>query len=252
MINENNTQTVNLKELINKVNNLDVLDNDIRDDIIASLKTLQDYLMLQSENRLIKTNAPVGTIVYLCSVESVNRGLNATDENPAGDNEDLPIVIQKPFIPSTVYFDMLNNGYGQFVFGDLYTAIKFINDKMGLDVCRKYNFPTIEDDGAGNEVIYDNGTDMIELYSKFDSRVPEVFKNVVHCEVSAEDFLGINYTPMENPETDLGVEMQDEDPYDDCAGCECNCTDDCPHEVSSYDGDPCNVNCDDNCEECNG
>ena len=249
MINETNNQTVNLTELINKVNNLDALDNDIRDDVIASLKTLQDYLMLQSENRLIKTNAPVGTIVYLCSVETVQRGLNATDENPGGEEENLPVIIQKPFIPSTMYFDMLNNGYGQFVFGDLHTAIKFINDKMGLDVCRKYNFPTIEQNSDGDEVIYDNGTDMIELYSKFDSRLTEEFlQSVIHCEVSAEDFLGINYTPMENPETDLGVEMHNECVDDECAGCECDCFDDCPREVSPHDEDCCNANC----EECNG
>ncbi len=240
MINETNTQTVNLTELIDKVNNLYILDNDTRNDVIASLKTLQDYLMLQSEKRLIKTNAPIGTIVYLCSVETVNRGLNATDENPNGEDEDLPAVIQKPFVPSTIYFDMLNNGYGQFVFGDLYTAIKFINDKMGIDVCRKYNFPTIEDDGAGNEVIYDNGTDMIEFYSRFDSRVPEVFKNVVHCEISAEDFLGINYTPMENPETDLGIETLSE--------CECECA---PDECEGCEHECCDCSHEDNREDCN-
>lgn len=243
MINETNTQTVNLKELIDKVNNLDVVDNDIRNDIIASLETLHDYLSLQSENRLIKTNFPVGSIVYMCSVETVTRGINATDENPEGEEENLPIVIQKPFIPGTMYFEMLNNAAGQFVFDNLLDAIKFVNDRMGIGHCKLYNFPTIEYDDAGNEVIYDNGTDLINLYATFDKRIEETFKNVVHVEVNGEDFLGINYTPVEN---------SNECTDDECSKCECNCTDDCPHEVSPYDEDSCTANCDGNCEECNG
>ena len=135
------------------------------------LNALKEYQKLDKENCLLKTNIPLGTIVYICLITE--------------DKEDFTIE-QKAFVPGTVYFDVLNANFGNLVFDNIFDAIKLVNDRIGIEKCAENNFPTIDTE---TNMINDNGSALLTEFAHFDSRVnSEFFENkVIHTEIEIEE-----------------------------------------------------------------
>ncbi len=173
-----------LNELISRTS-IGVADANLRNSLLLGLNELKDYIELEENNQLIKTSLPVGSIVYMCTTEDQLFPNELHDDSTK--SEEIPVILQKPFVLGTVFFDIINMNYNKFIFGDILSAVRFINDRMGFDICRKYNFPTIENDGGDNEVIYDNGSSLFIECAIFDKRINEFIQNVVHTELSDID-----------------------------------------------------------------
>lgn len=133
---------------------------------ITNLLDMLAYRLLDDNNQIIKTNLPIGSIVYVCLMTE--------------DFKEFSLE-QKAFIPSSMYFDAINTGYGKVVFSDIRDAIRCINQKVGLDKCISENFPTIDE----NSTIYDNGSQILKEFSVYDRRLDdEFFKGVIHTDVN--------------------------------------------------------------------
>lgn len=173
-----------LNELISRAS-VGVDDAHLRNNLLLSLNELRDYIKLDENNQLIKTSLPVGSIVYMCTTED-QLFPNEPDDG-ISKPEEIPVILQKPFVPGTVFFDIINMNYNKFIFGDILSAVRFINDRVGLDICRKYNFPTIENDIDNNETIHDNGSSLFIDCAIFDKRINEFIENVIHTDLPEDE-----------------------------------------------------------------
>lgn len=155
---------IDLDDLIDDIKN-STKQSDNESNILNCLAALKEYQQLDKENRLIKTNLPLGTIVYVCLIEKDMSVFN---------------IDQKAFVTGTVYFDAINRGYGKVVFDNVIDAITCVNNVVGLEKCIDYYFPTIDNDG----VIHDNGSRLLDMFKSYDRRLDDnFFKNVIHTEV---------------------------------------------------------------------
>lgn len=175
---ENNKCIYNLQETIDRVKS-EVKDDTLRDSILSSLDILNNYMTLDGEHRILKTSVPLGSILYLCAITPVNPEDMSEETNKSKVNFDI---LQKAFVPSTVYFDILNVEYGRSAFDNVVDAIIMLNKEFGIDECIARNFPTVNDDGSIN----DNGSTMLTEFTYFDKRISKL--NIIHSETTKNDF----------------------------------------------------------------
>lgn len=167
---------IDIDDLIEKYSNNNT-DIDDSLDILMCLNTLKEYQKLDRENKLIKTNIPVGTIVYVCLIAKDQKN----DEIFSFE------IVQKAFVPGSVYFDMLNNGYERVVFSNVVDAIVCVQREVGDDDrLITAHFPTLNKDGSIN----DNGSNMLKEFSVYDKQLDDdFFSTVIHTEISEEELL---------------------------------------------------------------
>ena len=192
---------IDLDELIDTIKKFNKYSID-ESNILNCLIALKEYQQLDKENRLLKTNLPIGSIVYVCMVAQDMSTFN---------------IEQKAFVPGTIYFDMINQGFGKVVFNNVIDAIKCVNDLVGIDKCIEYYFPTFNMDGSIN----DNGSRLLQMFSSYDRRLDDdFFKTVIHTDVPEEDIINkLMSTSDINLNTDENLSnVRVENNSEDCDG----------------------------------
>ncbi len=117
-----------------------------------------DYLKRIQEKRILELPIPLYSIVYAVTEDRAfnwDSGKKPACESQLECNPDcefngkeckmLPFIEQKIYVPNSIWFDYITDNWGTKVFGTLKEAVKFINDKYGIDFCIENGLPTIDE-----------------------------------------------------------------------------------------------------------
>ena len=119
-----------------------------------------DYLKRIKEKRLIELPIPLYSIVYTVTEERAfdwGSGKEPKCENAMECDPEcefngkeckiMPFIEQKIYVPNSIWFDYITDNWGTKVFGTLKEAVKYINDKFGIEFCAENGLPTIDESG---------------------------------------------------------------------------------------------------------
>ena len=137
-----------------------------------------DYLKRVKEKRIIELPIPLYSIVYTVTEERAfdwESGKQPACENAMECNPEcefngkeckmMPFIEQKIYVPNSIWFDYITDNWGTKVFGTLKEAVKYINDKFGIEFCTENGLPTVNDSGEISIPGIDPNSEFMKAYA---------------------------------------------------------------------------------------
>lgn len=162
-------------------------------------KIALDYLTLTRDKRILELPIPLYSVVYAVTEE---RAFDyESGKQPICDNQFecpgnceldgkecrmMPFIEQKIYVPNSIWFTYISKYWGQTVFGTFKEAVKYINDKYGLDFCKESGLPTIDENDTLNIPGLDPDSDFVKAYTKETFGNPVLPKADASCENNSE------------------------------------------------------------------
>ena len=168
------TKIYNLADTAKAVEANENIELELKNSILANFKALENYMTLEANNQILRTNLPIGTLVYFC----------VPIDGEIDDDLFDPVFEQKIFAPSTVFFYGIQYGVGKNVFTEFIDAVKYFTDKLGAEKCAYYNLPYY--DSQADKIIT-NGFVNIESFKAVDKGIENL--NIEYTEAPPDSLM---------------------------------------------------------------